>query len=172
MSDDPKQFSVTMAYDVTSDDPKDAVQTMLAAIDVRGSVMVSVYQDGIADPVFEDEIHVIAPLPRKMLDKPVPSRTKHASQLGEIKYLTFLDDEEALIAADPMRWLEIEDTLTKAGSIEHCFTPRDGEFDPRIEWVLLNGDVDRKEDVEDAIDAYFDTINRGVLEVIEGYGSF
>jgi hypothetical protein len=168
MSAEDNQFTVTMSYDTCGEDEVDAVRTMLAAIDSRSSVFVTIHKDGVDEPIFEDEISAMEaqlPHPDDDLDGAEPSRLRPTG----IELAIHVDEREA--AALKSEWTHLERMMIGISCYDTDY------FEERIIFAVTWDDhVNRLGEIEGMVREELDRMTgrstQAKLEALDGFGSF
>jgi hypothetical protein len=169
MSAEDNQYSISMSYDTCGEDEADAVRTMLAAIEARSTVFVTIHKDGIDEPVFEDEISAMEnrlPHPDDDLDDAEPSRLKPTS----IELAIYVDEEEAE-ALNRGEWRDLDRKMVGTGCYDTDF------YEDRIIFAVTWDDhTNRLGEIEGMVREELDRMTgrstQAKLEELEGFGSF
>lgn len=162
MSAEDNQFSISMSYDTCGEDEADAVRTMLAAIEARSSVFITIHKDGVDEPIFEDEICAM----ESQLNQPAePSRLEQTAK--EFVYRITEAEAEALILNE---WRALDAKLCGLGAYDT------DQYDQTIIFALHRDQWHLEQQVADTIQEELDRMTGATttraLEALDGYGSF
>jgi hypothetical protein len=163
MSAEDNQYSISMSYDTCGEDEADAVRTMLAAIEARSSVFVTVHKDGVDEPIFEDEICAFG----EALSEPETRKSRLVPHARE--FLFYLTDEEAE-ALNKEEWQALDDKLRGLGLYDTDF------LDDRIIFGctedMLHMASAANDTIAEELDRMTGRTTQAALEEIAGFGSF